>query len=757
MKTLGRTLWLAAVVAAVLGYFFWTAAVSFDAFPRLRPPGHPETDHFNLLAQGFRQGHLHLAGEVPPALVAAPNPYDPRLRPPGVEVLHDASFYRGKYYIYFGPAPVVTLFLPWSVLVGRDLPVAWAVLLYCSLGFVALAVALLLVRRRHFPAAGLAAQTAALLALGGAGMIAALLRRPHIWEVSGSAGFAFFSGALLCLVLALGSRRPAVWTLAGGLLLGLAVGSRPTYLVCSPVFALPLLWRERGAYGWRALFAAAAGCTALVLALFAYNYARFADPFEFGQKYQLSSIIEGDADHFSLRYLAFNLHAYFLAPLRPAALFPFHDGIALPPLPPGHGGYEYAIGLLPNLPFALLALAGLCALRRSPVVAAFAFVAAAQSAVHLGYFGVCVRYMADFTPAFMLLAGCGLFWLAEKLPVPRLVAGAGLALAAASTAVATLALVPLYNPPPGLPPDGYRPLARALQAHRFLLPADAASARAPRAVELVFPSDRTPRTEPLVLVGADSAAPAARFAVEYLGGDRLRFAYSETGDAAPLLSPVVATPPGARHTLHLSVGGDYAGFDGRRAALRLGFDALPLWHHAAVSLPVAFSRFTLAGPPAFSGEIIAARPLAAADLPAPVLGGARVRVRFPPALADRWLPLATCGRAGAGDFLILRWTADGRAALGYDHWGEPMHLGPAFALDPAREHTFEFWLPVVHAAREVVVRLDGAPLWRAALPAFPAAPDTFYIGRNPVGGSTTVAEFPGLVLLAAPLPPPVGP
>ncbi len=756
MNTLGRTLWLAAVVAAVLGYFFWTASVSFDAFPRLRPPGHPETDHFNLLAQGFRQGHLHLAGEVPPALVAAPNPYDSRLRPPGVEVLHDASFYRGKYYIYFGPAPVVTLFLPWAVLVGRDLPVAWAVLLYCSLGFIALVAALLVVRRRHFPAAGLTARTAAVLALGGAGLITALLRRPHIWEVSGSAGFAFFSGALLCLVLALGARRPAAWTLAGGLLLGLAVGSRPTYLVCAPIFALPLLWRERGAYGWRALFSAAAGCSAIVLALFVYNYARFADPFEFGQKYQLSSIVEGDADHFSLRYLGFNLHAYFVAPLRPAATFPFHAGIALPPQPPGHGGYEYAIGLLPNLPFALLALAGLCALRRSPVVAAFAFVAAAQSAVHLGYFGVCVRYMADFTPAIMLLAGCGLFWLAERLPAPRLVAGTGLALAAASTAVATLALVPLYNPPPGLPPDGYRPLARAMQAHRFLLPADAASARAPRAVELVFPADRTPRTEPLVLVGAPDA-PAARLAVDYLGGDRLRLAYSEPGDIAPRFSPVVAAPPGARHLLRLSFGGDFAGFDGRRGALRVQFDALPLWHHPVVPLAAASAPFALAGPPAFSGTILAVRPIDPADFAPPALGGVRVRIGFPAGLADRWLPLATGGRPGAGDFLILRWSADGRAALGYDHWGEPMHAGPEFALDPSREHTLEFWLPIVRPSRELLVRLDGAPLWRAPLPAFPADPGSVHIGGNPLGGSTTAAEFPGLLLLAAPLPPPADP
>jgi hypothetical protein len=118
------------IVLATIAYYFWTAVCSFDEVPGIPPRGIPETDHFNLLSRGFLNGHLHL-GDAPRALVEATNPYDPASRGP-MELLHDASYYRGKYYIYFGPAPVVSLLQPFTVLTGRDLPLPYAVWLYCS-------------------------------------------------------------------------------------------------------------------------------------------------------------------------------------------------------------------------------------------------------------------------------------------------------------------------------------------------------------------------------------------------------------------------------------------------------------------------------------------------------------------------------------------------------------------------------------------------------------------------------------------------
>jgi hypothetical protein len=138
---------VALIVGAMLAYYFWTAVCSFPEIPPVRPRGIPETDHFNLLARGFLAGHLHLDGEPPAALLEAVNPYDPASRG-DVEVLHDASLYRGKYYIYFGPVPVISLFLPFTVLTGRDLPLPYAAWLFCSGAFLMLASIFGFVQRR---------------------------------------------------------------------------------------------------------------------------------------------------------------------------------------------------------------------------------------------------------------------------------------------------------------------------------------------------------------------------------------------------------------------------------------------------------------------------------------------------------------------------------------------------------------------------------------------------------------------------------
>jgi hypothetical protein len=49
-----------------------------------------------------------------PEISALPDPYDSVAN--GPYRLHDASFYKGRYYLYFGPVPAVVLFLPFSLL-----------------------------------------------------------------------------------------------------------------------------------------------------------------------------------------------------------------------------------------------------------------------------------------------------------------------------------------------------------------------------------------------------------------------------------------------------------------------------------------------------------------------------------------------------------------------------------------------------------------------------------------------------------------
>ena len=46
------------------------------------------------------------------------------------------ALFNGRYYLYFGAAPAVALFLPWRIVTGHDLPENFALFLFCFGGYV---------------------------------------------------------------------------------------------------------------------------------------------------------------------------------------------------------------------------------------------------------------------------------------------------------------------------------------------------------------------------------------------------------------------------------------------------------------------------------------------------------------------------------------------------------------------------------------------------------------------------------------------
>lgn len=775
--------WIATIVLLTLAYYFWTTVCSFDTVPEIPPRGARETDHYNMLSRGFLSGHLYLDGDVPKALLEAANPYDPKSRG-NVEVLHDASFYRGKYYIYFGPAPVVTLFLPFTVITGRDLPIPYAVLIFAAGCFLALTATFLSLQRRYFPTASIWTIVAGILAVGSGSLIVALLRRPHIWEVATASGLFYFSVSIYCLVRALASTRATTWSALGGVALGLAVASRPTYIVCSVVFALPLLLRQRPApssanYTWKALLGAAIGCACVVLPLLAYNYARFGNPAEFGQKYQLSSIIEGDARHFSLTYLGFNLRVYFLSALRWTDAFPFHHGIAVPRLPAGHGGYEYSVGVLANLPFSWFAFCGLAAMgtwiwRRERgdhalAVALFAAVVGLQAGLLLCYFGSCIRYMAEFTPWIMMVAAFGALIAESTLGSTKVRTAFGVsaaALAVFSAIASGLAVVNLYNEQTGgMTPIAYRPVARVMNYPFFALRQLRYPDYRPLELTLTFPSTATPRQEPLVTVRHEGRARAAVF-IDYLGGDTLRLGYREGNGSTTAFSPTIAPTAGVSHRLQVSLGTNYADYDGHRFRLRVHLDGWPLWDVPVISDDAFPGRLELGrdGDTRFTGTIHSSRSIHESDFSPPRAGGARLRIALRPDMAGRSFPLMSSGRTEAGDLLFMRVGESGAITLGYDHWADVLRLAPEIPTRFGENHVVEFWMPAVtspgaakRGESELLVKLDGVTAWQRSAPFFPTTPRTLFVGLNPIGGSTCETVLPHSVIEETQIAPPVQP
>src|SRR5213079_593487 len=76
----------------------------------------PEKISYPMLADAFLHGHTYLPVDPASELLALPNPYDTEAH--AKLALVDASLYRDRYYLYFGPAPALA-HAAWKLVTGR--------------------------------------------------------------------------------------------------------------------------------------------------------------------------------------------------------------------------------------------------------------------------------------------------------------------------------------------------------------------------------------------------------------------------------------------------------------------------------------------------------------------------------------------------------------------------------------------------------------------------------------------------------------
>jgi len=417
-----RSAWisLAAVCAVVIGVYACVAHPGFLASTSLNAAD----TYYNLLVQSFRAGQLSLKKEVPPGFAQLADPYDRTANTP-YEVL-DLSYYKGKFFLYFGVTPALVLFWPHVALTGHYLSQKNAGVIFCVIGFLVSVGLLCALWRRYFAEVSVVVVAAGTLALGLATFTPLLLARCDVYEVSISCGYALTMLALAAIWKALHEpERRWQWLAAASAAYGLAVGARPSLLFGAIVLLAPVVQARREARQMGALFLAATGPIVLIgVGLMLYNALRFGNPFEFGQHYQLAGEQQVTRQMFGLHYLWFNFRVFFLEPAHWSSRFPFVHDITVPPVPVGHGRVEHPFGVLTNIPLVWLALAvplawrGRAADVRSTL---YGFLAAVVvlfgiCTLTLGlYFGASTRYEVEFLPTLVLLAVIGVLGLERAL------------------------------------------------------------------------------------------------------------------------------------------------------------------------------------------------------------------------------------------------------------------------------------------------------------------------------------------------------
>ena len=99
-----RIYWLTALsaVAVAMIYVFFVSVGTWSKWPAT-------TDFYAQLAKAFDQGQVSLLTQPDPSILALQNPYQYDELRKKATYIWDISLYKGKYYIYWGPAPAVIM------------------------------------------------------------------------------------------------------------------------------------------------------------------------------------------------------------------------------------------------------------------------------------------------------------------------------------------------------------------------------------------------------------------------------------------------------------------------------------------------------------------------------------------------------------------------------------------------------------------------------------------------------------------------
>lgn len=300
-------------------------------------------NQYEKMADAILAGHLYLDYEVDEKLLKMENPYDPDARKElGVDYHFDHAFYKGKYYMYFGVAPVFLTFIPYKLITGYSLTTYHATQIYVGtfiIGVFALfyLICKLFYKNVKFYQYLICAAVFSLLCIWYA------VGAPALYCTAITAGLSLAIWSIYFFVKAVyddvSENKSILFAFLGSLFGALTFACRPPIGLIN-ILVIPLLITylkkhklNKKLFGKLVLAALPYLIVAALLML--YNYARFDNPLEFGQTYQLTIADQHNYGsifkNIDLGNLFKNVIIYFLDVNRPLKNFPYinYGGIIL--------------------------------------------------------------------------------------------------------------------------------------------------------------------------------------------------------------------------------------------------------------------------------------------------------------------------------------------------------------------------------------------------------------------------------------------
>ncbi len=380
----------------------------------------------------FQKGQFHFDIEPDPELAKLENPYDPIERGE-IRALWDRAYYNGKYYSYFGTAPIFTVYYPFYALTGSMPAESVVMAVFSVLASVFLPLAVMYLSRLLDDK--ISPWFASLTAIGvlGASMVY-LIQRGYapFYYIASLAGTTFASMTVFFTVLAYDRKKYAariVSFLLAGISFALCLHSRlnaalPVGIVMA-VFVIAYFIKSLKAKNLPRFIGEAAALGIPVIAGAAaamwYNNARFSGPFDFGTAYQLT-VADTSTYSLSLNGLFPAIFHYFVQPFILTGEFPY-IGITSNYIP-DIGKYVYSdanIGIF-AMPFMLSVFLAIPVLKsRKTSAARKAVLISALAAVFITAIldfclgGVIFRYTADIALLSALICAGSILQLCSNL------------------------------------------------------------------------------------------------------------------------------------------------------------------------------------------------------------------------------------------------------------------------------------------------------------------------------------------------------
>ena len=754
------------------------AAAAFDT---TRLPGSFEasrakpTQPYAWHTQAWIHGQAALLVKPDPRLMALPNPYDPaKNRSYGII---DFSYRNGKYYLYYGVTPILTLFLPWKAVFNTYPTDAFAVAVYASLAYALHLCLLYCIWARYLPRTPLACLVLAALLVGWGNL------DPLHWEWTGytivaqECGYACLAAMLLAGYHTLHARgRVGLGLALTSLATGLTVASRPSLL---PVgLFLAAVTAYLGWHAWKTrgdrpslLHLALAACMPfglIVASMLAYNAVRFGSPLEFGMHYQIEPWDMPRTVLSSVNYVSRDLKAFLFSGPRFVSQFPFIiGGTALP------------IGLVVALPFLVFLLG--CLWAPAPQPPRLRVFGAGLVATGLGAFAILstyflewMRYETDAAMPLTVAAAIGWLILVDGARRPWLrrafiAFGVGLGL---YTLAVNVQLYAFSYPAPG---------RLALLAGRLNAVSDALEARyahfGPVELSIQWPASLGEERQPLLKTGWDAQDVVY---ARQSGAGRVIFGFDHVGAAGPESVPIpldptvphkirilsgallpVATAPFFdgysptdrdvfRHRLVIQVDGrsvvdvDSDLFGSDSLSVRVGSLSSPLSGYAT----------------AFSGRILKVEhlPFVPSEWLHPDLSKAWIsmKVRFRDIHSDALEPIVSTGQNGMGDMLCVHYSASGPITYSMVNQQGASVGSEAFPIRPGDDHVLQMYMGSLAAHDPkpwIILYVDGDLALKAPWTYQHADPRTVAFGFNGWGFNSAQRTFSGTISSIAPAAP----